>query len=130
MFSSDRVPGACCSKKSGYCNYGPEACGTNGQSPNDLCWSNCDAHAECGQYAKNAGDECPLNVCCSEFGFCGMTEEFCTKGSGTTKGCQSNCDQPGSDGSGGDVQSCIIGYYESFHHDRSCNGMVMSSTLV
>lgn len=53
-----------------------------------------------------------------------MTEEFCTKGSGTTKGCQSNCDQPGSDASGGDVQSRIIGYYESFHHDRSCNGMV------
>lgn len=59
-----------------------------------------------------------------EFGFCGMTEEFCTGGSGDKKGCQSNCDQPGSSASGGDVQSRIIGYYESWAHDRSCNGMV------
>ncbi|KAL9594308.1 MAG: hypothetical protein Q9219_007102 [cf. Caloplaca sp. 3 TL-2023] len=51
---------ACCSKKTGYCNYGPEACGTNGQSPNDKCWSNCDAHAECGEFAKTPGKECPL----------------------------------------------------------------------
>lgn len=52
-----------------------------------------------------------------------MTEEFCTKGSGDKKGCQSNCNQPGSGASGGDVQSRIIGYYESWAHDRSCNGM-------
>ncbi|KAL8916580.1 MAG: hypothetical protein Q9172_006245 [Xanthocarpia lactea] len=58
-----------------------------------------------------------------EFGFCGMTEEFCTKGSGDKKGCQSNCDQPGSGASGGDVQSGVIGYYESWVHERSCNGM-------
>lgn len=77
-----------------------------------------------GEYAKTAGAKCPLNVCCSEFGFCGMTEEFCTKGSGDAKGCQSNCDQPGSGASGGDVQSRIIGYYESWAHDRSCTGMV------
>ncbi|KAF8252102.1 glycosyl hydrolases family 18 protein-like protein [Wilcoxina mikolae CBS 423.85] len=120
--------GACCSKKTGYCNYGPEACGTNGQSPNDVCWSNCDAHAECGKFAKVPGAKCPLNVCCSQYGFCGMTEEFCKKseilgieiGSG---GCQSNCDQPGSGSSGGDVQSRVIGYYETWAHDRSCNGM-------
>ena len=60
--------GACCSKKTGYCNYGPEACGTNGQSPNNVCWSNCDAHAECGKYAQPPGQKCPLNVCCSPFG--------------------------------------------------------------
>ncbi|KAL9030617.1 MAG: hypothetical protein Q9196_001284 [Gyalolechia fulgens] len=76
-----------------------------------------------GEYAKTAGAKCPLNVCCSEFGFCGMTEEFCTKGSGDAKGCQSNCDQPGSGASGGDVQSKVIGYYESWAHDRSCAGM-------
>jgi chitinase len=63
--------GACCSKKTGYCNYGPEACGPNGinnVSPNAVCWSNCDAVAECGRYANPAGKKCPLNVCCSEFG--------------------------------------------------------------
>jgi chitinase len=66
------VNGACCSKKTGYCNYGPEACGPDighNKSPNDVCWSNCDAVAECGKYALPAGKTCPLNVCCSEFGF-------------------------------------------------------------
>ena len=69
--------GACCAK-SGYCGmtsshrrfqcgadstqgYGPESCG-DGSSPNDKCWSNCDAHAECGKYAEKPGQECPLNV--------------------------------------------------------------------
>ena len=38
-------------------------------------------------------------------------------------GCQSNCEQPGSGASGGDVQSRIIGYYESWAHDSECHGM-------
>ncbi|KAF2737441.1 hypothetical protein EJ04DRAFT_430966, partial [Polyplosphaeria fusca] len=111
--------GACCSKKSGFCNYGPDACGTNGQSPNDACWSNCDAHAECGQFAKVPGQTCPLNVCCSKYGFCGLDTggEFC----GT--GCQSNCNQPDSGGSHGDVQNRVIGYYEAWARDRQCSGM-------
>jgi chitinase len=58
--------GACCGK-SGYCGYGPTYCGTTGTSPNDACWSNCDAHAPCGQYAANPGEGCPLNVCCSQY---------------------------------------------------------------
>ena len=53
--------GACCGK-SGYCGYGPTYCG-------DGCASNCGAVAECGQYAKEPGKKCPLNTCCSEFGF-------------------------------------------------------------
>jgi chitinase len=64
--------GACCSKKTGYCNYGPDACGPDlghNPSPNAVCWSNCNAVAECGKYALPAGKTCPLNVCCSEFGF-------------------------------------------------------------
>lgn len=108
--------GACCAK-TGYCNYGPEACGTNGQSPSDKCWSNCDAHAPCGQFAKTANATCPLDVCCSEFGFCGMTAEFCGMG------CQSDCTQPGSGGSGGNIQSRITGYYEGWSHDRNCIGI-------
>lgn len=119
--------GACCPKKTGYCNYGPDACGPDGinnQSPNDVCWSNCDATSECGQFAATPGAECPLNVCCSQYGFCGMTSDFCDKGKDPSSGCQSNCNQPGSGASGGDVQSRVIGYYESWQHDRSCIGMV------
>jgi hypothetical protein len=50
------------------------ACGTSGISPNEVCWSNCDAKAECGKNAKIPGQKCPLNVCCGKWGFCGMTE--------------------------------------------------------
>jgi len=71
--------GACCAK-TGYCNYGPEACGTDGKSPNDKCWSNCDAHAPCGTNSISGDVKCPLNVCCSQFGFCGATSDFCGKG--------------------------------------------------
>lgn len=60
--------GACCPKKTGFCNYGPEACGTSGQSPNEVCWSNCNAKAECGEFADPPGKKCPLNVCCSKYG--------------------------------------------------------------
>ena len=113
--------GACCAK-SGYCGYGPDSCG-NGQSPNDKCWSNCNATAECGRYAKKPGQTCPLNVCCSQFGFCGMTSDFCTKTNNPNTTCQSNCDQPGSGSSGGDVQSRIIGYYEAWNYNKNCIGM-------
>jgi len=115
--------GACCPKATGYCNYGEKYCGTNGQSPNEVCWSNCNAKAECGRDADPPGKKCPLNVCCSKYGFCGMTEEFCKKGTKEDPGCQSNCDQPGSGASGGDVQKKVIGYYEAWAHDRKCQGM-------
>lgn len=74
--------GACCSNVSrvdilsflsdssqkGICGFSPDQCGT------DTCISNCDAKAECGQYAPSESAACPLNVCCSEYGFCGTTE--------------------------------------------------------
>ncbi|KAJ5326544.1 hypothetical protein MYU51_014673 [Penicillium brevicompactum] len=110
--------GACCGKN-GVCGFGKTYCGTTGKSPNDACWSNCDAHAECGKDAKEPGKACPLNVCCSEFGFCGTTEEFCGDG------CQSKdkCEQPDSGASSGNVQERIIGYYEAFKYDSDCQGM-------
>lgn len=48
--------------------YAPAYCGKG-------CLSNCDAKAECGEYAKVKGQTCPLNVCCSKHGFCGTTSE-------------------------------------------------------
>ncbi|KAK2015704.1 hypothetical protein LZ32DRAFT_689406 [Colletotrichum eremochloae] len=115
--------GACCPKETGWCNYGPEACGTNGQSPNDKCWSNCNAKAECGRYAETVGKECPLNVCCSPFGFCGMTEDFCKITDDEETSCQSNCEQPSSGSSNGNVRKRVVGYYEAWVHSRKCNGM-------
>ena len=52
---------ACCGA-SGYCGYGSTYCGTG-------CISNCDATAECGKDAKVSGITCPLNTCCSQYGF-------------------------------------------------------------
>jgi chitinase len=60
--------------------------------------------------------------------FCGMEKDFCDKGTKDDPGCQSNCEQPGSGGSNGNVQNRIIGYYEAWAHDRKCQGMV--STLI
>jgi chitinase len=106
-------------------------------SPNDVCWSNCDAVAECGRYALPEGKKCPLNVCCSKYGFCGMTDDFCAAGTGNDadsledrEGCQSNCNQPGSGASGGDVQSRVIGYYEAWAHDRDCQSMDFQVSVV
>ncbi|EMD68575.1 glycoside hydrolase family 18 protein [Bipolaris sorokiniana ND90Pr] len=121
--------GACCAK-SGYCGFGEKSCGTNGQSPNDVCWSNCDAHAECGRNSDPPNKECPLNVCCSQFGFCGMTDEFCKVTDDEETSCQSNCEQPNSGASGGNVQKRIIGYYEAWNYQKNCIGMRMQDIPV
>ncbi|PLB44327.1 bacteriodes thetaiotaomicron symbiotic chitinase [Aspergillus steynii IBT 23096] len=68
------------------------------------------------EYAEKPGAKCPLNVCCSEFGFCGTTEEFCGSG------CQSGCDpvnQPSCSGSSS--EAVYIGYYEGWNPNRPCD---------
>ncbi|RMZ82759.1 hypothetical protein DV738_g1689, partial [Chaetothyriales sp. CBS 135597] len=115
--------GACCPKATLSCNYGEEACGTSGISPNEVCWSNCDAKSECGKDAKTPGLECPLNVCCGKWGFCGMTDDYCdVEDHGATGGCQSNCDQPSPKNKAAS-QDRIIGYYEAWRYDSDCQGM-------
>lgn len=70
--------------------------------------SSCDAKSECGIGAMVPGTQCPLNVCCGYFDYCGTTSLFCQKG--RSQPCQSNCDQPGSNGSNsGDVRQLVIG---------------------
>ena len=73
---------------------GDKICVTEGNPPKPPI----NPEAECGPTA--AGDEydvkCPLNACCSQFGFCGLTSEFCEKedsltGAPGTAGCISNC---------------------------------------
>jgi hypothetical protein len=57
--------GACCGESS-FCGYGNTYCGPG-------CTSHCDAHAECGKDALIPGTKCPLNTCCSEFGYVCIT---------------------------------------------------------
>jgi chitinase len=91
---------SCCNGVSGYCGRTPMHCAA------DVCVSNCNAKAECGVGADIPGAECPLNVCCSQSGYCGTTENFCS----SANHCQSNCVQPGPVGRrSGDVRDLVIG---------------------
>ena len=73
---------------------------------------------------------CPLNSCCDVWGFCGVTEEFCTEtpadtgAPGTaqpgTNGCISNC---GTDIENNDSPPDTfrrVGYFEAWNHNRPC----------
>ncbi|KAJ9138369.1 Family 18 glycoside hydrolase [Pleurostoma richardsiae] len=114
--------GACCGSNN-LCGYSPTSCGTG-------CQHNCDAKAQCGPYAVEGEQGCPLNVCCSEFGFCGSTSEFCTW-TNTADPNYSSCDTKyGGCGSvkrpscsGTSVGKRNIGYYESWANTRSCQNV-------
>ncbi|KAJ7953208.1 Chitinase [Quillaja saponaria] len=66
---------------------------------------------QCGKQA--GGQVCPNGLCCSQFGFCGTTNEYCETG----RGCQSQCKPSGTGGGptpkptpssgGGDVAAVI-----------------------
>lgn len=104
----------CCGKNN-VCGLGPNYCS------DDKCINSCDAKAEC-----NPGDwddkyinatTCPLNVCCSSFGFCGTTEEFCGNKTVTRPSCDA----------GSQSLTRVIGYYNSAAATRSCGGMIPQS---
>ncbi|KAJ7921866.1 hypothetical protein B0H13DRAFT_1502760, partial [Mycena leptocephala] len=74
---------------------------------------------------------CPLNACCSAFGFCGLTDEFCT----TTfdyqgaNPCISNCGVTTlpSCGSSGSMRK--IGYYAGWGNRRACGTNVAPNQI-
>jgi chitinase len=79
------------------------------------CKGTCDRKSECdpgGWSGFSELDKCPLNVCCSKFGFCGTTDEFC----GDAKVKRPSCSAEG----GG--FSRVVGYYEGWSVNRPCNG--------
>ncbi|KAB1202833.1 Wound-induced protein WIN1 [Morella rubra] len=57
--------------------------------------SNATAQPQCGSQA--GGQTCANNLCCSQYGYCGATDDYCSP----SKNCQSNCNSGGSGGSGG-----------------------------
>jgi chitinase len=124
--------GACCGSN-GLCGYSPAECGAG-------CASNCDAKAACGQYGKPGKQTCPLNVCCSQFGyeflhqpvfplsgakircrFCGSTSDFCGKGCQDGFGTCGDAPKPSCSSSG--VSKRTIGYYESWASTRKCQSV-------
>ncbi|GAA82059.1 class V chitinase [Aspergillus luchuensis IFO 4308] len=65
---------------------------------------------ETSGYASS--ENCPLNVCCSEFGFCGTTKDFC----GDTTVAEPVCD-------GTSATKKTIAYYEGWNSERACDTM-------
>ncbi|OJJ69171.1 hypothetical protein ASPBRDRAFT_57699 [Aspergillus brasiliensis CBS 101740] len=102
----------CCgpidSTGTGNCGFGPEFCGKN-------CTSNCDRKSECdpgwGKQWSNAST-CPLKVCCSKFGFCGTTKDFCGDATVVSPQC-----------SGTSAKKRTVGYYEGWNLERPCGKM-------
>ncbi len=98
-----------------------------------------DAKVQCGPNAPKGQDRCPLNVCCSEFGYvaqflnyvlrhrlttlcrhCGQSAEFCTwKGCDTKYGGCGDVSRPSCDG-GDSVSKRRVGYYQSWATTRTC----------
>ncbi|KAG9080401.1 hypothetical protein FRC06_006634 [Ceratobasidium sp. 370] len=73
--------------------------------------------------------ECPLRGCCGKWGYCGLTEEFCTvsQTGAPGTGCQSNCQLPSAfdnvGKSSANPRRNVIGYYSNWSAHRSCNGV-------
>ena len=89
---------------------GPTFCGEG-------CTSECNAKSECdpgwGAEWSNR-TTCPLNVCCSTYGFCGTTATFC--GGVIAPSPQCSQEQHTSD-------KRTIGYYEGWNFARPCGNM-------
>lgn len=62
------VDGSCCNSE-GKCGYTPYNCGSTATT---ACISNCDSRAMCGVNSRDSAQKCPLNLCCSYFGYCGV----------------------------------------------------------
>ena len=93
----------------GVCGLGPDFCGKG-------CISNCERKSECDpgwgiDWSESA--KCPLNVCCSKFGFCGTTADFCGSSTVISPEC------PG----GSSAKAKTIGYYEAWNLERPCGSM-------
>ncbi|KAI9041496.1 glycoside hydrolase [Aspergillus affinis] len=92
----------------GVCGFGPDFCGKG-------CTSQCDRKSECdsgwGLQWSNAST-CPLNVCCSKFGFCGTTEDFCQGKKVISPECK-----------GESAKAKLIGYWEGWNQEKKCDHM-------
>ncbi|PWY82995.1 glycoside hydrolase [Aspergillus heteromorphus CBS 117.55] len=109
---SQRCERGCCGPiddtGTGNCGFGPDFCG-------DKCNSDCDRKAECDpgwgtQWSQMS--TCPLNVCCSKFGFCGTSHDFCGDKVVVSPQCNGNS-----------ASNRTIGYYEAWNLERPCGKM-------
>ncbi|EQL03364.1 glycoside hydrolase family 18 protein [Ophiocordyceps sinensis CO18] len=78
---------------------------------------------ECGEYGKPGKQNRPLSVCCSKFGFCGSTSEFCDAGCQQRFGECGDVERPSCSKDGGSISQQSIGYYESWANTRACSNV-------
>ncbi|AEO68677.1 glycoside hydrolase family 18 protein [Thermothielavioides terrestris NRRL 8126] len=94
----------------GICGTGPKFCGKG-------CTSSCDYKSECdpgwGMQWSNSS-KCPLNVCCSQYGFCGTTDQYCQGKVVSVPQCDPNKNSS---------HARTIGYYEGWNWQRPCGTM-------
>jgi hypothetical protein len=75
-------------------------------------------------------NQCPLKACCSGWGFCGTTSEFCTESPASTgapgafkagtNGCISNCGTNITNNANAPATFRKIGYFQGYNGARSC----------
>lgn len=78
-------------------------------------------------------NQCPLKACCSGWGFCGTTTEFCTESPAdikapgafklNTNGCISNCGTDIINNGSPPKEFKRIGYFQAYNPTRSCLNM-------
>ncbi|KAG2696645.1 hypothetical protein I3760_07G068100 [Carya illinoinensis] len=67
---------------------------------------------QCGNQAD--GKTCSNNLCCSQYGYCGSTDDYCSP----SKGCQSNC-QSSSGSGGGESASNVRATYHFYNPEQN-----------
>lgn len=67
--SSPCADASCCNSE-GKCGFTPYNCKNTAAT---TCISNCDATAMCGVDSLDGAQNCPMNICCSYFGYCGVS---------------------------------------------------------
>jgi chitinase len=69
------IDGSCCGPQN-ICGFGSSYCGKG-------CQSQCNATAPCGRDSTGGDVSCGMNLCCSHYGWCGVSEDYCsTAGTG------------------------------------------------
>ncbi|XP_077248059.1 pathogenesis-related protein PR-4-like [Tasmannia lanceolata] len=73
------------------------------------------AAAEAQQCGRQAGDQtCAGNLCCSQYGYCGTTDDYCLP----SNNCQSNCKSGGGSG-GGESASNVRATYNFYNPEQN-----------
>jgi len=108
----------CCSKK-GYCGTSSAYCGTGCQTGFGKCSSSSTStststistNGKCGP--NNGGTVCPSGQCCSKYGYCGTSDDYCVtyciSGYGSCKSSTSNISSDGKCGSSNGNKVCPSG---------------------